>query len=103
MAPSPRRASGARRLARRSPGEGGPATGVRGLIIRIPRKAWLVVGVVPAGETEAQAEDRLATLDSTGRARVEAEARAAEERAREVRAAMERQRAAEAAARASRE
>lgn len=61
------------------------------------------IGVVPAGESAAQAEDRLATLDSASRTRVEAEARAAEERAREVRAALERQRAAEAAARASRE
>lgn len=61
------------------------------------------IGVVPAGETPAQADDRLATLDSATRSRVVAEARAAEERAREVRAALERQRAAEAAARASRE
>lgn len=60
-------------------------------------------GVVPAGETEGQAADRLATLDSVSRTRVEAEARAAEQRAREVREAMERRRAAEAAARASRE
>ncbi len=60
-------------------------------------------GIVPAGETIQQAVDRLATLDSVSRARVEAEARAAEERAREVRAALERKRAQEAAARASRE
>ena len=60
-------------------------------------------GVLPAGETVEQAADRLATLDSASRARVEAEARAAEERAREVRAAVERKRAQEAAARASRE
>lgn len=58
---------------------------------------------VPAGESAAHAADRLATLDSATRLRVEAEARAAEERAREVREALERQRAAEAAARASRE
>ena len=61
------------------------------------------VGVVPAGETADQAADRLETLDSFSRARVEQESRAAEERAREVRAALERQRAEEAAARASRE
>jgi hypothetical protein len=61
------------------------------------------VGFVPSGETRAQADDRLATLDSAARTRVESEARAAEERAREVRAALERQRATEAAARASRE
>lgn len=60
-------------------------------------------GVVPAGESAAHAMDRLATLDSATRLRVEAEARAAEERAREVREALERKRAAEAAARASRE
>jgi hypothetical protein len=61
------------------------------------------VDVVPAGETAEHAGDRLATLDSFTRSRVEAEARAAEERAREVRAALERKRAEEAAARASRE
>jgi len=61
------------------------------------------IGVVPAGETPEQAVDRLATLDSFTRSRVEAEARAAEARAREVRAALERKRAEEAAARASRE
>jgi hypothetical protein len=60
-------------------------------------------GAVPAGESAAHAADRLATLDSATRLRVEAEARAAEERAREVREALERKRAAEAAARASRE
>ena len=60
-------------------------------------------GAVPAGETPEQAADRLSTLDSATRARVEAEARAAEERARDVRAALERKRAEEAAARASRE
>lgn len=60
-------------------------------------------GLVPAGESAAQAADRLATLDSAHRARVEAEARAAEERSREVRDALARRRAEEAAARASRE
>lgn len=60
-------------------------------------------GVTPGGETSDQAADRLATLDSVTRTRVEQEARAAEERAREVRAALERKRAEEAAARASRE
>ncbi|VBA36125.1 hypothetical protein LAUMK13_01009 [Mycobacterium innocens] len=60
-------------------------------------------GGVPAGETVEQAADRLSTLDSATRARVEAEARAAEARAKEVRAALARKRAAEAAARASRE
>ena len=60
-------------------------------------------GLTPDGETAAHAADRLSTLDSVTRTRVEAEARAAEERAREVRAALARERAAEAAARASRE
>jgi hypothetical protein len=59
--------------------------------------------VVPAGETAEQAADRLSTLDSQTRNRVEAEARAAEVRASEVRAALKRKRAEEAAARASRE
>jgi hypothetical protein len=61
------------------------------------------VGVVPAGETAEQAADRLSTLDSAGRARVESAARAAEERAREVREALARKAAEEAAARAFRE
>ena len=38
MSPTPRGSSGGRR----------PARGVRGLIIRIPRKAWLVVGAFAA-------------------------------------------------------
>jgi len=59
--------------------------------------------LTPGGETEAQASDRLSTLDSVTRTRVEAEARRAEERAREVRAAMARRQAEEAVARASRE
>jgi hypothetical protein len=69
----------------------------------LARLVLRAVGVVPAGETPEQAGDRLATLDSFTRSRVEAESRAAEERAREVRAALESKRAEEAAARASRE
>jgi hypothetical protein len=69
----------------------------------LARLALRAAGLVPADETPEQAADRLATLDSVARSRVEAEARAAEERAREVRAALERKRAQEAAARASRE
>lgn len=60
-----------------------------------------VLGLKPEGETEAQAMDRLATLDSVERDRVIRKTRAAEARAREVREAMARQRAAEAAARYS--
>lgn len=57
------------------------------------------LGLRPAGETVAQAQDRLATLNSAERERVIREARAAEERAREIRAAMARRAAEEAAAR----
>lgn len=55
----------------------------------------------PAGETPAQAADRLNTLDSIERLRINRETLAAEERARKVREAMARQRAQEAAARYS--
>ena len=46
------------------------------------------LGLRPRGETKAQAEDQLATLDSIQRARVVREAKAAEERARKIREAM---------------
>ncbi len=67
------------------------------------RLALRAMGRTPAGETEAQAADRLATLDSAERARVLAATRAAEERAAAVRKAMHEKAAAEAAAKASRE
>lgn len=51
----------------------------------------------PAGESDAQAEDRLATLDSVERSRVVREARAAEERARQIREELARKAAEEAA------
>ena len=54
------------------------------------------LGLRPAGETIAQAQDRLATLNAAERARVVQAARRAEERAREIREAM-RQRAEEEA------
>ena len=57
----------------------------------------------PDGETEAQAGDRLATLDSVERVRVITATREAEERAAAVRKAMHEKAAAEAAAKASRE
>lgn len=57
--------------------------------------------LLPAGETTAQAADRLTTLDSVERERVIRKTRKAEARAREVREAMARQRAQEAAARYS--
>lgn len=57
----------------------------------------------PAGETEEQANDRLASLNSAERARVVKEARAAEARAEEIRKAMARKAAEEAAAAYGRE
>jgi hypothetical protein len=69
----------------------------------LARLVFRRAGVVPDGETVERAADRLSTLDSVTRVRVEGEARAAEQRAAEVRAALARQRAQEAAARASRE
>jgi len=60
-------------------------------------------GLRPAGESLAQAQDRLTTLSTVERQRVIAAAQKAEERARAVRAAMEKQAAEEAAAQYSRE
>jgi hypothetical protein len=57
----------------------------------------------PAGETEAQAQDRLLTVSSAERRRVVAAARAAEARAAAIREAMRRQAAAAGPARHSRE
>ena len=56
-----------------------------------------------AGETLAQATDRLLTLDSGERYRVVAATHSAKERAAAVRAAMQSRAAEEAAAKASRE
>jgi hypothetical protein len=53
----------------------------------------------PRGETEAQAADRLRTIDTVARERVVAEMRVKEQRARELREAMRRKQAEEAAAR----
>lgn len=69
----------------------------------LARRALRALGLVPVGETEAQAADRLGALDSVERARVLAETREAELRAAEVREALHSKRAAEAAAKASRE
>ncbi|MEM0961730.1 MAG: hypothetical protein AAGK21_04200 [Bacteroidota bacterium] len=57
----------------------------------------------PAGETDAQAADRLATLDSAARLAIVRETHAAEERARQIREAMARRAREEAAAKAMRE
>lgn len=61
------------------------------------------LGLRPAGETIAQAQDRLATLNAAERQRVIKAARQAEERAEKIREAMQRQTAAEANAKAMRE
>lgn len=69
----------------------------------LARLALARLGYRPAGETLAQAQDRLTTLSSAERARVLRAARAAEERAREVREALVRKAAHEAADKWSRE
>jgi hypothetical protein len=61
------------------------------------------LGLRPAGETPAQAADRLATISTTERQRVSEAARAAVERARAIREAMAKKAAEEAAAQSSRE
>jgi hypothetical protein len=61
------------------------------------------LGLRPAGESVAQAEDRLTTLSSVERQRVIREAQAAEKRARDIREAMARKAAEEAAAKYMRE
>lgn len=61
------------------------------------------LGFRPAGETPAQAADRLSAVSSAERARVVAAAREAEKRARQIREALARKAAQEAADKASRE
>jgi hypothetical protein len=61
------------------------------------------LGLRPAGETEAQAQDRLTTLNTAERQRVIRAAREAEARAREIREAMARKAAEEAADKWTRE
>lgn len=63
-------------------------------LVRVCLKA---LGLRPKGETPAQAQDRLATLNTVERARVIREAQAAEERARAIREEMARKAAEEAA------
>jgi hypothetical protein len=67
----------------------------------LARVSLRALGMAPEGETAAQAEDRLSTVDSVRRHEVLAAAKAAEERAQAVRKAMEEKRAQEAAARYS--
>jgi hypothetical protein len=69
----------------------------------LARVALAGLGFRPAGETLAQAQDRLTTLNSTERARVLQAARAAEERARKVREALARKAAQESADKWTRE
>jgi hypothetical protein len=67
----------------------------------LARLTLRALGLTPAGETTAQAEDRLSTVDSVRRYEVLVAAKEAEERAQAVRKAMEEQAAKEAAARYS--
>jgi hypothetical protein len=67
------------------------------------RACLAALDVLPRGETEAQARDRFAGVDSVERHRVALDMRKAEERAREVREALQRQAAEAAAAKVSRE
>ena len=61
------------------------------------------LGFRPAGETLAQAQDRLTTLNSAERARVMKVAQAAEQRARQIREALTRKAAEESADKWTRE
>ena len=67
------------------------------------RYALARLGLRPAGETEAQAQDRLTTLSSAERVRVLTAAKAAEERARAIREALVRKAAEESADKWTRE
>lgn len=67
----------------------------------LARLTLRALGLTPAGETTAQAEDRLSTVDSVRRYEVLVAAKEAEERAQAVRKAMEEQAAKESAARYS--
>lgn len=69
----------------------------------LARLALRALGLRAAGETTAQAEDRLAALDSLETQRTAQQAKAAQERARKVMEAMKKKAAEEAAAKASRE
>jgi hypothetical protein len=69
----------------------------------LARVALARLGYRPAGETLAQAQDRLTTLNSTERARVMQAARAAEARARRIREALAKKAAQESADKWTRE
>ena len=65
----------------------------------LARLLLAALGLLPAGETAAQAADRLAELGSVERAKVIRDTRSQQERARQLRQAMEAERARQAAAR----
>lgn len=67
------------------------------------RLVLAALGLLPEGETEAQAKDRLTALDSVERARLTERTREAQRRAREIREAMARKAAEEAASKMTRE
>ncbi len=69
----------------------------------LARLCLAALSLDPAGESRAQAEDRLRTLNSVERARVIEATRAQEERARKLREKLREEQAREAAAKASRE
>ena len=69
----------------------------------LARVALARLGFRPAGETLAQAQDRLTTLNSAERARVMKAAQSAERRARKIRAALARKAAEESADKWTRE
>jgi hypothetical protein len=69
----------------------------------LARLALARLGYRPAGETVAQAQDRLTTLSSAERARVLKASRAAEERARQIREALVKKAAEESADKFTRE
>ena len=69
----------------------------------LARLALARLGFRPAGETLAQAQDRLTTLNSAERARVMKAARAAEERVRQIREALAKKAAQESADKWTRE
>ncbi|HYM59666.1 MAG TPA: hypothetical protein VEZ11_02100 [Thermoanaerobaculia bacterium] len=63
----------------------------------LARLALRALGLRPAGESEPQAADRLATLDTVGRERILRDTRAAQQRVREIQEAMRKKAAEEAA------
>jgi hypothetical protein len=69
----------------------------------LARRALAALGLRPAGETAAQAQDRLTTLDSVERKQVIATARSVQEHARKIWEALRKKAAEEAAAKVSRE